>query len=165
MKFGRLMHKYSFIIISFFGGFCVNSCHITYTVRNQHQELEQLLHFPCGKVGMELIGKGDSKFIFRQHFNLDAPIIFFPDSVRIFFNEIPINYTFKEKGKNQLGQSQLFQTRKVEILFETTRGVFDGDRIIIFTPYYIKCNDQIVGLDTISYTFTNRLRIQGVNAL
>lgn len=165
MKFGRLNNKFSIFVLCFFGCFFLASCHITYTVRNQYQELEQLLYFPCGKVGLELEGKGDSKFIFRQKFDLDSPVTSFPDSVRIFFNEIPITYTIKNKSKNQSDQSQLAQSKRVEMLFETTRGVFDGDRIIIFSPNYIMCNDQIVGFDTISYIFTNRLRIYGVNAL
>ena len=165
MKFGRLMGKYSVFILCFCVCICLVSCHITYTVRNQYQELEQLLHFPCGKVGFELEGKGDSKFIFRQKFDLDAPVTFFPDSVRIFFNEIPIAYTINNKEKNHTMHSQISHSRRVEIFFETTRGIFDGDRIIIFSPTYIRCNDQFVGFDTISYTFTNRLRIYGVNAL
>lgn len=165
MKFGRLMNKYTILTACFFGCFFFVSCRITYTVRNQYQELEQFLHFPCGKVGFELEGQGDSKFIFRQTFNLDAPVISFPDSVRIFFNEIPITYTIKNKGNKQMEISQFAQSKRVEMLFETTRGVFDGDRIFIFAPNYLKCNDQLVGFDTISYTFTNRLRIYGVNAL
>jgi hypothetical protein len=165
VKFGRLNHMFAIFALGFSGCFLLVSCHITYTVRNQYQELEQLLHFPCGKVGLELEGKGNSKFIFSQKFDLDSPVTTFPDSVRIFFNEIPITYTIKNKSKNQSDQSKLVQSERVEILFETTRGVFDGDRIIIFAPNYMMCNDLIVGFDTISYNFTNRLRIYGVNAL
>ena len=70
----------SIIIIS-------NSCNLTYKVRNQQNDIESILYMPCGKVTIELIGKGNSKFVFSQKFDLDEKIIIYKDSLKIFLNE------------------------------------------------------------------------------
>ena len=159
------MNKNTIFVLCCLWCLSLSSCHISYVVRNQHEMLAHNLYFICGRVGFELEGKGDSKFIFRQKFDLDAPVTYYPDSVKIYFNDSPIEYHLKNRDKNQTEIYEKASHSMLELAFETTRGVFDGDSIIIFATNYIKCNDQFVGFDTISYTFKNRLRIYGVNAL
>jgi hypothetical protein len=117
-------------------------------------------------VGFELIGKGDSKFIFRQNFALDRPIVAFPDSIRIFFNGLPVHpYINREIETGDLKVAEIEGHKKREIFFDTERGVFDGDTIAIFAERYINCSAEFIAFDTIYYTFSNRVRIYGVNVL
>ena len=66
-----------------------NACNITYKVRNQYNDIEQALHMPCGKIAIELVGKGNSKFVFKQKFDLDEKAIVYTDSLKIFYNKKP----------------------------------------------------------------------------
>lgn len=155
------------VIVSFVISFLAfSSCNITYKVRDQYQELEQFLYFPCGKVGFELIGRGNSKFIFRQNFILNKHVTVFPDSMKFFLNDKPISVgSNKGDGFDVLKVIEIEGNKKNEIYFETEEGVFDGDTIAVFAERYLNCDGEFIGFDTIYYTFLNRVRIHGVNAL
>jgi len=140
-------------------------CNLTYTVRNQHNALEDIMHFPCGRVILKLNGKGNSKFVLNQQFVLDNKIVVCPDSIRIFFNDDRILPIINHKNGNarSSGNLELMETKLFETSFELDESVFEGDTIRIFAPGYIHCNGQVLNLDTIIYSFVNNIRIYGVN--
>ncbi len=141
------------------------SCNLTYTVRNQDNNLEDLLHFPCGTVTLKLIGKGNSKFVLKQQFDLDNSIIVYMDSLRISFNDMRIkpayNHKFGNSGTSQV--MELVENKMIETSFELDENVFEGDTIRIYAPGFILCDEQIIHLDTIIFSFVNNIRIYGVN--
>lgn len=139
-------------------------CDLTYKVRNQHNDIEETLHVPCGKLTLELIGKGNSKFVFSQKFNLDNEMLVFLDSINVYYNddEIPINHNLKN-GKLKSQGFAVNGKKAIESTFKLDKGVFEGDTIRIIGPNYIQCNDHLISLDTMIYTFINNLRIFGVN--
>ncbi len=152
-------------VIFFFLAQILASCGITYKVRTTDNELEELLFSPCGQLGLELVGKGNSKFIIRQRFLMNEDIYFYPDSIRAFYNRNPVELHFTDRKLSGQGRIKISGEDKMDVSFELEDGVFDGDTIVIIAPRFIKCKDDLVTLDTIYYTFSNRLRIHGVNAL
>jgi len=140
------------------------ACNLTYKVRNQNNDIVEILNLPCGKVTMELIGKGNSKFIFRQKFDLDESIIIFQDSLKIEYNEknIVVDHHLKNSKNNNVGL-EINDNKIWEVSFEFDSGVFDGDTIKVFGPGYIICNDEKISLEPMIYSFVNNLRIYGVN--
>ena len=140
------------------------SCNITYKVRNTDNELEEVLHMPCGELGLEIIGKGNSKFRLRHRFLTREQIFLNPDSLHIFCNSEQIDYKYPRLNKGNKPYI-LEGEEKYDVQFEIATGVFDGDTIALVGPRYIKCRQDFVNLDTVYYTFINRLRIHGVNAL
>jgi len=161
--------KFSFVkrayFIFFFLTLILASCGITYKVRTNDNELEELLFSPCGQLGIELVGKGNSKFSIRQRFVMKEEIYFYPDSLKALYNRIPIKLYLSDTKLSGKKRIKILGEEKIDVFFELENGVFDGDTIVIFAPRYIKCKDDLVTLDTIYYTFSNRLRIYGVNAL
>ena len=148
--------------ILFFVAF--SGCNITYHVRNQSNEIEEIVYFPCGKVTVELVGRGNSKFEFNQKFELDASITMYTDSLKVFFNGEEIKTEFSVKDQNGAdGLIKISDTEQLKASFEFEKGVFEGDTIKICGPEIIRCKDQVVTLDTLIYIFVNNLRIYGVN--
>ncbi|MCK5105073.1 MAG: hypothetical protein KAR17_19755 [Cyclobacteriaceae bacterium] len=141
-----------------------STCNLTYKVRNQHNDIEETLYLPCGKVTIELVGKGNSKFVFRQKFDLDEKAIVYKDSLKICYNEkqIVADHNLKN-GKNIRGGIEIKENKLWEASFEFEKGVFEGDTIMVFGLGYVKCKDQVITLDTMVYSFVNSLRIYGVN--
>lgn len=142
----------------------VFGCNLTYKVRNQNHDIEEILYLPVGKITVELVGKGNSKFIFRQKFDLLDNAIVYVDSLKIICNDVQIaaehnlNSSRKVKGGVEIEKGQSW-----EASFEFESGVFEGDTILIAGPGYVQCRDQVISLDTMIYSFTNNLRIYGVN--
>jgi hypothetical protein len=141
------------------------SCGITYTVRTTKNELEEVLFTPCGKLGVALIGKGNSKFFILQRFTMKEPAMIFSDSLFVLYNHMPVKLHFSDERFLERNQLEIKDVEKIEAYFELDDGVFDGDTIAICASRYIQCMGDHVNLDTIYYTFSNRLRIHGVNAL
>jgi hypothetical protein len=152
-------------VIFFFLTQILASCGITYKVRTTDNELEELLFSPCGQLGIELMGKGNSKFVIRQRFMMKEEIYFYPDSLIVLFNRNPVRLHLSDIKLSDTRGIKIFGEEEIDVSFELEDGVFDGDTIVILAPRYINCNDDLVTLDTIYYTFSNRLRIYGVNAL
>lgn len=140
--------------------FCV-SCGVTYKVRNQHAEIEYYVYSPCGKVGLELVGRGDSKFTIIQRFELDFEAYTNPGSLFILLNDEPVEYEHSVSGAKVLHKAGI---SRAEIKFETSRRVKDGDIIAVSGQNYLNCRDNMTGIDTIYYKFANRLIIHGVNS-
>ncbi len=141
-----------------------NSCNLTYNVRNQHNDIKCILYMPCGKVTIELIGRGNSKFVFRQKFNLDENIIVFADSLKIYLNEkqIAVNHNLKNEQNNHDGL-EIKDNKLWEASFQLEEGVFEGDTISVVGPSYVLCKDQVISLDSMVYSFRNSLQIYGIN--
>lgn len=140
------------------------ACNLTYKVRNQHNDIVEILNFPCGKVTMELIGKGNSKFVFRQKFDVDEKIIVYKDSLKITYNEKQVIFDHHLKNiKSNNGGVEIKENKTWEASFEFESGVFEGDTIKVYGPGYLKCNNEIISLEPMIYSFVNNLRIYGVN--
>ncbi len=140
------------------------SCNLTYKVRNQSHELEEVLHLPCGRIYIELIGKGDSKFSFRQKFELENNVRVFPDSLHIFWNDHQISPEHNlRNGKKSYGAVLIRGKKEWVSSFELDEGVFEGDTIFVFGNSYLQCGEDTVSLDTLIYAFDNNFRIFGVN--
>ncbi len=137
------------------------SCGVTYKVSNQHAEYEHFVYFPCGKVGLELVGRGNSKFTLIQNFELDSPVKSFPGAVEILINDQPIQTELRNVSVERQHDKGISKT---EIKFETPSRVKDGDMIAISSQNYVHCRDFVAGIDTIYYKFANRLVIHGVNS-
>ena len=143
-----------------------NSCHITYKVRNQNYDIEEILYLPCGKVTAELVGKGNSKFVFKQRFDLDTMAIVQLDSLYIYYNDTQIKINHNIKGQKQsIGGIEVLDKLTWDASFELEKGVFEGDTILVYAPNYIQCNMHWITLDTMIFSFANNLRIFGVNEL
>lgn len=145
-----------FSVITLFAG-----CNITYKVRNQFNDIEHTLHVPCGKVTIELIGRGNSKFMLRQRFNVDEKVVLFPDSLRVYYNDkkIEIDQNFRKNEK----RIEISENKTLDVSFKFESGVFEGDTIIIYGNDYMNCNGIVIPLDTMIYSFVNTFRIAGVN--
>ncbi len=140
------------------------ACNLTYKVRNQHNDIVEILNLSCGKVTMELIGKGNSKFVFRQIFDLDDTIIVYKDSLKITYNEKQVIFDHHLKNiKPNNGGVEIKENKTWEASFEFESGVFEGDTIKVYGPGYLKCNNEIISLEPMIYSFVNNLRIYGVN--
>ena len=141
-------------------------CDLTYKVRNQHSSIENIIHFPCGKITSELVGKGDSKFVFVQKFDLDEDVYVQVDSLRIYCNDlsVKVNHNLK-KFSSTHGLIRVKDKKRWEASFQVEKGVFEGDTIWIYAPAYLQCHDQFVTLDSLVFAFVNNLRIFGVNDL
>lgn len=142
----------------------VMGCNITYKVRNQHSELEQVFHFPCGKVVIELVGKGNSKFVLRQKIDVSERISVFEDSLFVYFNDnlVAIDHSLKAGNSNDFGK-EIEENSTWEASFDLDKGVFEGDTIMVCGKNYIRCFEESITLDTIIFSFVNNLRIKGVN--
>ncbi|MDZ7608489.1 MAG: hypothetical protein U5K79_23540 [Cyclobacteriaceae bacterium] len=144
--------------------FLLFSCKVTYTVRNQQQTLAEIVAIPCGSIKSELVGRGNSKFVFRQKIIVDSPIVLFADSIRILFNQQSVRYTKTNLGKNDSGVLKLLHGKyDMEWFFNLPEGVFDGDTIRIVQRSYIDCASELHSQSDLIYTFRNPVRIQGVN--
>lgn len=154
---------YSFLIV-FLILFTIllNACNITYKVRNQHSEIEHITQLPCGKISMELVGKGNSKFVFRQHYEVDSKMTVFVDSLSFLVNDRKV-LTRNNLKKASGGIVELNEETTLEFSFDLEKGVFEGDTIIVSGRGYIDCHNRLISMDTIIYSFINNLRIQGVN--
>lgn len=154
-----------FLFTCFFALFLA-SCGITYKVRNTKNELEEVLYFPCGNITFELEGAGNSKFTVKQRFALSEKVELYADSLHVIYNgkALPSNRISKGVVATD-GIVEISQNERVEFVFGLEDGVFDGDTIAIYAPDFIKCRQDFITLDTVFYTFENRLRIYGVNAL
>jgi hypothetical protein len=153
------------LLIFFFTQFLA-SCGITYKVRNTNNELEELLYFPCGNVTIELQGIGNSRFILKQRFALSEKIHLLPDSLQVIYNgKVQPLKIFSMERRNIGSDLEISKNERFEFAFQLERRVFDGDTIAIYAPGFIKCREDFITLDTVFYTFANRLRIYGVNAL
>ena len=154
--------KFSFFLILLIP--LSSGCNITYKIRNQFGELQELIHLPCGDVTLELIGKGNSKFTLRQRFNLEAKMLLNVDSIHVIFNGNEVRGGFKNINNRPQNKSlALFGINTLEFAFDLDEGVFEGDTIQVFGRNYFHCENQGKDLDTILYTFTNTFKIQGVN--
>lgn len=142
----------------------LSACNLTYKVRNQNNEIEKIFNTPCGNISIELVGRGNSKFVFKQKFDLDEKAIVYLDSLKIYYNEklIIAEHNLKN-GKNIQGGIEVKEKKLWEASFEFEKGVFEGDTIIVFGPGFMNCKDQVITLDTMVYAFINNLRIYGVN--
>lgn len=142
----------------------ISSCNLTYKVRNQHNDIENILYIPCGRITVELVGKGNSIFVFKQNFKLDDNVTVFKDSLKIFYNEkeIVTEHNIKN-GEITNGGIEISENKLWESSFRFEKGVFEGDVIKVYGPGYLMCQDQVVTLDTMVYSFANSLRIYGVN--
>jgi len=153
---------YFLILLSF--GFIMIGCNITYKVRNQHSEIEQIFHIPCGKVVIELEGKGNSKFKLKQKFDMNEKIYVFKDSLFVYFNGVKVEINHKlNEGKNNSNEVVIEGQNVWEASFDLDKSVFEGDTIIVYGENYIGCFNETITLDTIIYSFVNNLRIKGVN--
>ena len=142
----------------------LHGCNITYKVRNQYQEIEEIVHLPCGKITCELVGRGNSRFKFKQQFDIDGTAIIHTDSLRIYFNNSKVEVRHHGQYRSSGAATVEVSADGVwEASFEFEKGVFDGDTIKIVGPKYVHCGGESVTLDTMVYTFINSLRIHGVN--
>ncbi len=141
-------------------------CNITYKVRNQFNDIEHLVHFPCGKVSVELIGKGNSVFTFKQRFDIESEISINSDSLHVYCNKKVIDIKHDLKNNNKKSNWTSLDNKKTwEVSFNLDKGVFEGDTIIVYGNNYLRCHDEYISLDTMVYSFINNLRIKGVNDL
>ena len=155
-----------FIIIVLLIGFYlpIAGCNITYKVRNQFNDIDYLLHFPCGKVSIELIGKGNSVFTFQQRFDVETEISINDDSLHVYCNRKLVDYNHDlRKNNKKSAWTSLKNKTNWELSFKLDEGVFEGDTIIVYGNNYLKCHDEYISLDTMVYSFVNNLRIMGVN--
>lgn len=154
-----------FLFVFFFTQFLA-SCGITYKVRNTNNDLEELLYFPCGNVTIELQGIGNSRFILKQRFALSEKIHLHPDSLQVIYNgKVQPLKIFSMEKRNIGADVEISENERFECVFKLEKKVFDGDTIAIYAPGFIKCRQDFITLDSVFYTFANRLRIYGVNAL
>lgn len=111
-----------------------------------------------------MTGKGNSKFALKQKFDLSEEVTVYQDSLKVFYNNKQVilkhNLNNEESAPLKLSGNELW-----EASFQFEQGVFEGDTIAVFGPAYIHCNDQHITLDTLKFSFSNRLRIYGVNDL
>jgi hypothetical protein len=160
------MQRYALLLASFFILLCIQSCGITYKVRNTNNELREILYFPCGNVAVEMIGRGNSKFKVESQINATIPIIYYQDSLKVYYNGQRQKLIMKKKPEEGSQDfAKIEGSHLLEYHFEIKNGVFDGDTLTIFAPQLVKCEKDFITLDSINYAFTNRLRIYGVNAL
>jgi len=153
-----------YILIQLFLPIMFTGCDLTYKVRNQHNAIEETIHVPCGKVTFELVGRGNSKFVFNQKVDPDESIIVFPDSLKIFYNDYELNVDHNIKNGNKFqGGVEIKGKKSIETSFQIQKGVFEGDTIKVVGVNYLKCSDQLINLDTVTFAFINNLRIFGVN--
>ena len=139
-------------------------CNLTYKVRNQYYEIEEILYLPCGKITCDLIGKGNSRFVFRQRFDIDGPATIHLDSLKIYINNRSVQRYHNQIGNKDGITKWEVQSKEVwETSFELDRGVFEGDTIKVFGDGYVNCGNESITLDTMVYAFINSLRIHGVN--
>jgi hypothetical protein len=160
------MAIFRIFLFTYFFALFLASCGITYKVRNTKNELEEVLYFPCGHITFALEGAGNSKFKLKQRFDLSERIELYADSLQVIYNgkALPGNRISKGLATTD-GIVEITQNERFEFGFELEEGVFDGDTIAIYAPDFIKCSQDFITLDTVFYTFENRLRIYGVNAL
>jgi len=140
----------------------LESCNITYKVRNQNNDIEYMFYSPCGKAKIELVGKGNSKFTLRQEFNLDHSVNLTSEALQIYYNGKKVQPEFSVKA-SRYGEIKLDGNVTLEAAFDLEESVFDGDTILVFGQNYLNCYDANIALDTIIFSFVNNLRIQGVN--
>lgn len=158
------LKRYTYIVLSLFLISIFTGCDLTYKVRNQHNDIEEILHTPCGKVTFELVGRGNSKFVFNQKFDPDESIIVNLDSLKIFYNDFELTTAHDVKNNNKSqGIVEIKSKKSLETTFQIDQGVFEGDTIKIYGLNYLKCGDQFITLDTVVFAFINNLRIFGVN--
>ena len=151
--------SYSFLLTLFIW---LVGCNITYKVRNQDNAIEHIVFIPCGKITIELVGKGNSKFVLKQDFDLDANVAVFTDSLCIAYNGKKVLPVFNIK-MNEVVMVEANKEFDLQASFDLDEGVFDGDTILVFGRSYIECNQHLISLDTLLYSFVNNFRIQGVN--
>jgi hypothetical protein len=152
-----------FLLACFFAQF-LPSCGISYKVRTTKSELQEVLFFPCGNITFELEGVGNSKFTMTQRFKLSEKIELFTDSLMVIYNGKVLSRNLISVKEVTPGRAvQITQNERIEFVFHLDEGVFDGDTIAIYAPDFIKCRQDFLALDTVFYTFENRLRIHGVN--
>jgi hypothetical protein len=138
---------------------------MAYKVRTISGDLKEKTDFPCGSLSIQLEGKGNSQFSLVHRFDLEEKVLLFPDSIHVLFNgvELPGNIAGTEIPDSQR-TLQIDGNEKFHLEFHTTEGVFEGDTICAYGVGFIKCRQDFITLDSVFYTFTNRLRIVGVNA-
>ena len=140
------------------------ACNITYIVRNQFDEVQQLIHLPCGSITVELIGKGNSKFTLMQKFDLDHDITVNLDSLYFLYNGTSIEANVKKGNINPRGKSaHITDNFSIELAFDLEERVFEGDSILVYAKNYFNCEGILITMDTICYTFTNTFRVEGLN--
>ena len=95
---------------------------------------------------------------------MDDNVIVFKDSLKIYYNEkeIVTEHNIKN-GEITNGGIEINENKLWEASFKFEKGVFEGDVIKVYGPGYLMCQDQIITLDTMVYSFANSLRIYGVN--
>ena len=153
-----------FILIQLVIPIFFSGCDLTYKVRNQHNAIEETFQVPCGKVTFELVGRGNSKFVFNQKVDPDENMIIFPDSLKVFYNDYELTSVHDIKNGNKFhGAVEVSGKKSIETSFQIDKGVFEGDTIKIVGVNYIKCGNQFINLDTVTFAFFNNLRIFGVN--
>ena len=163
-RFWFLLYGLFVAVLLFVLSNILQGCNITYKVRNQHNDIELINHFPCGRVVFELEGKGNSKFIFKQKFDIENSATLLTDSLKVYFNGVEVTKRLNTKNLHE-PELKISKKLEMEVSFELEKGVFDGDTILVYANEYIRCNDKLISLDTIIYSFVNNLRIQGVNDL
>ena len=151
------LHWLFFMSVWMLGG-----CNITYKVRDQSNEIDHILYMPCGKVTIELVGKGNSKFVLKQHFDLDNKVIVMTDSMQISYNGHEVFPEFNVKNENGTGV-EVENSFDLHASFELNEGVFDGDTILVYARDYLDCSHQLISMDTLIYRFMNNFRIRGIN--
>lgn len=146
--------------------FLFSSCNITYKVRNQFYDIEHKISFPCGDVYVELVGRGNSIFTLRQKFNVQNEIYVNIDSLKISYNDKPVahNYNLKD-NKNGSSSIKIDKRKTLDFSFKLEESVFEGDTIIAYGNSYFRCNNDLLSLDSLVFSFINNIRIAGVNDL
>ncbi len=144
----------------------LTSCHITYQVRNDNKNLNEVFATPCGTVTMQLEGRGNSKFIFRQIYHQDSTVHVFPDSVKIYYNGVDQAVKGTLRGQKPVAMIKMKKEEyRLEFVFDLAPGVFDGDSIMIISDAFLECHGQALSFDTLIYSFQNPVRIYGINSL
>lgn len=139
-------------------------CNLTYKVRNQFHEIEEIVYLPCGKISVELVGKGNSKFTFKQRLELDKPIQLKLDALTVLYNNQRISIQHNLRNNRQSGQMVKIKAKEVwEASFQFDSGVYEGDTIKVFAHNYVQCEGVSISLDTLKFTFVNAFTIHGVN--
>ena len=113
---------------------------------------------------MELIGKGNSIFTFKQQFQGEDQVFVNPDSLILCCNNKVISAEHNIKNRNS-DWIELKNKNIWEASFRIEGGVFEGDTITVFASNYLMCDQQFFSLDTLVYSFINNLRIRGINDL
>jgi hypothetical protein len=144
--------------------FLFTSCNITYKVRNQFYDIEHRISFPCGDVYIELVGRGNSIFTLRQKFDVQSEIYVNTDSLKISYNYKPVIVDYNLKDiKNGSGSIKIDNRKTLDFSFKSDKSVFEGDTILVYNNNYIQCNDDMIALDSLIFSFINNIRIAGVN--